>query len=93
MQGLDFFPTFPRTTRPNDTRREEEYWLLRFGWEYDDSIYQSTWHAHRNIHAFVPDIPVHREWVDKRRYERYGTAKEENGLIESMVRPMEERDA
>jgi site-specific DNA-methyltransferase (adenine-specific) len=57
------------------------------------SLRKSTQHANRGVYAFVPDIPLNREWTDEKLYKRYGLSKEEIGFIESMVNSMEERDA
>lgn len=52
------------------------------------SLRKATQHANRSVYAFVPDIPLNREWTDEKLYERYGLAKEEIAFIESVVRPM-----
>ena len=53
------------------------------------SLRKSTQHANRSVYAFVPDIPLNREWTDEKLYERYGLNKDEIVFIESMVSPME----
>jgi site-specific DNA-methyltransferase (adenine-specific) len=52
------------------------------------SLRKSTQHANRGVYAFVPDIPLNKEWTDEKLYERYGLTKSEIAFIESMVRPM-----
>jgi site-specific DNA-methyltransferase (adenine-specific) len=39
--------------------------------------------------AFVPELPMDREWTDPLLYKRYGLTKNEIAFIESMIRPME----
>jgi len=53
------------------------------------SLRKATQHATKDVYAFVPDIPLDREWTDEKLYERYGLIKDEIAFIESMVRPME----
>ncbi|MBU0509937.1 Eco57I restriction-modification methylase domain-containing protein [bacterium] len=53
------------------------------------SLRKATQHANRSVYAFVPDIPLNRDWTDKKLYERYGLTAEEIVFIESMVRPIE----
>jgi len=53
------------------------------------SLRKATQHANRNVYAFVPDVPLKREWTDEDLYERYGLTKAEIAFIESTVRPME----
>jgi len=52
------------------------------------SLRKSTQHAGRGVYAFIPDIPMDREWTDEKLYKRYGLTKDERAFIESMVRPM-----
>ncbi len=40
--------------------------------------------------AFVPDLPMDREWTDADLYERYGLAAKEIAFIESQVKEMPE---
>jgi len=56
------------------------------------SLRKSTQHANRSVYAFVPDIPLTRNWPDEDLYKRYGLTKDEIAFIESMVRPMEAND-
>lgn len=53
------------------------------------SLRKATQDAAKDVYAFVPDIPLNREWTDEKLYERYGLTKGEIAFIESMVRPME----
>ena len=52
------------------------------------SLRKATQHANRSVYAFVPDIPLNREWTDEKLYERYGLTQDEIAFIESVVRPM-----
>lgn len=37
------------------------------------------------MYAFVPDVPLDRDWTDPALYERYGLTDEEIIFIESQV--------
>lgn len=52
------------------------------------SLRKSTQHANRGVYAFIPDIPLDREWTDEKLYKRYDLTKDEIAFIESIVRPM-----
>ena len=64
-----------------------EYLRTRFA-RFLVSLRKVTQDATKDVYAFVPDIPLDREWTDLALYERYGLSKKEIGLIESVVRPM-----
>lgn len=49
------------------------------------SLRKSTQHATRDVYAFVPDVPLDRDWTDVLLYERYGLTAEEIAFIESQV--------
>lgn len=49
------------------------------------SLRKSTQHATRDVYAFVPDVPLDRDWTDAMLYERYGLTDEEVAFIESQV--------
>jgi site-specific DNA-methyltransferase (adenine-specific) len=74
-----------------DSRRQAEryaaYLRTRFV-RFLVSLRKATQHAGRGVYAFVPDLPLDREWTDKKLYERYGLNKEEIAFIESVVHPM-----
>jgi len=53
------------------------------------SLRKATQHATKDVYAFVPDIPLNREWTDENLYERYGLTPEEIAFIESTVKPMD----
>lgn len=52
------------------------------------SLRKSTQDAARDVYAFIPDIPLEREWTDADLYERYGLVDEEIAFIESQVKEM-----
>ena len=49
------------------------------------SLRKSTQHATRDVYAFVPDVPLDRDWSDALLYERYGLTVGEIAFIESQV--------
>jgi len=49
------------------------------------SLRKSTQHATRDVYAFVPDVPLDRDWTDALLYERYGLTDDEVAFIESQV--------
>ncbi len=49
------------------------------------SIRKIAQHNQADRFAFVPDLPMDREWTDENLYERYGLTDEEIGFIESQV--------
>lgn len=51
------------------------------------SLRKSTQHATRGVYAFVPDLPLDRDWTDDALYERYGLNIEEIAFLESQVAP------
>ncbi|MGW9111872.1 Eco57I restriction-modification methylase domain-containing protein [Microbacterium sp. NPDC055683] len=70
-----------------DATRYAAYLRTRFV-RFLVSLRKSTQHATRDVYAFVPDIPLDREWTDKDLYERYALAPAEIEFIESQVREM-----
>jgi site-specific DNA-methyltransferase (adenine-specific) len=75
---------FPRKT---DAERYAAYLRTRFA-RFLVSLRKSTQDAARDVYAFVPDIPLGREWTDADLYERYGLSDEEIEFIESQVKEM-----
>jgi site-specific DNA-methyltransferase (adenine-specific) len=49
------------------------------------SLRKSTQDAPKNVYAFIPDLPLNREWTDTKLYKRYGLTKDEIAFIESQV--------
>ncbi|MDI3462648.1 MAG: putative type III restriction system endonuclease [Nitrospira sp.] len=72
-------------------RRYAAYLRTRFV-RFLVSLRKPTQHANRGVYAFVPDIPMNREWTDEKLYERYGLTKNEISFIESVVHPMGPKD-
>ncbi len=67
-------------------KRYAEYLSSRFA-RFLVSLRKSTQHATKEVYAFVPDIPLDRDWTDPMLYERYGLTDEEIAFIESQVAP------
>jgi site-specific DNA-methyltransferase (adenine-specific) len=49
------------------------------------SLRKSTQDAARGVYAFVPDLPIDRDWTDAELYERYQLTADEIAFIESQV--------
>jgi site-specific DNA-methyltransferase (adenine-specific) len=49
------------------------------------SLRKSTQDAPKNVYAFIPDLPLSKEWSDAKLYQRYGLTKNEIAFIESQV--------
>jgi site-specific DNA-methyltransferase (adenine-specific) len=49
------------------------------------SLRKSTQDAPKNVYAFIPDLPLTKEWTDSKLYKRYGLTQEEIAFIESQV--------
>lgn len=49
------------------------------------SLRKSTQDAPKHVYAFIPDLPLNREWTDAELYKRYGLNKDEIAFIESQV--------
>lgn len=56
------------------------------------SLRKSTQHATRDVYAFVPDVPLDRDWTDALLYERYGLTPDEVAFIESQVAEHDDSD-
>jgi site-specific DNA-methyltransferase (adenine-specific) len=52
------------------------------------SLRKATQDAAKDVYAFVPDIPLTREWTDEALYKRYGLTKDEITYIEFTVHPI-----
>jgi site-specific DNA-methyltransferase (adenine-specific) len=50
-------------------------------------------HATRSTYAWVPQQTWDRHWTDAALYEKYGITREEQALIESIIRPLSTDDA
>ena len=64
--------------------RYAQYLRTRFA-RFLVSLRKSTQHATRDVYAFVPDVPLDRDWSDVLLYERYGLTDDEIAFIESQV--------
>src|SRR5699024_7612774 len=51
------------------------------------SLRKGTQDAPRNVYAFIPDVPLDRDWTDELLYERYGLTDYEVAFLESQVAP------
>jgi site-specific DNA-methyltransferase (adenine-specific) len=56
------------------------------------SLRTNTQHLYSERFAFVPRLPMDREWTDKKLYRKYGITEEEIAFIEKVIRPMGEGD-
>jgi site-specific DNA-methyltransferase (adenine-specific) len=56
------------------------------------SLRKNTQHLYNERFAFVPHLPMDREWTDEMLYKKYGITKDEIAFINSMIRPMGEKD-
>lgn len=67
-----------------EARRLAAYLRTRFV-RFLVSLRKQTQHATRDVYAFVPDLPLDREWTDVALYKRYELNDEEIAFIESQV--------
>lgn len=74
-----------------DAERFAAYLRTRFA-RFLVSLRKSTQDAARGVYAFVPDVPLDREWTDELLYRRYGLSETEIAFIESQVREMPPRE-
>ena len=56
------------------------------------SLRTNTQDLYSERFAFVPRLPMDREWTDKKLYRKYGLTEDEIAFIEGMIRPMSEDD-
>jgi site-specific DNA-methyltransferase (adenine-specific) len=49
------------------------------------SLRKGTQHATRDVYAFIPDLPLTKDWTDAKLYRRYGLTAHEISFIESQV--------
>jgi hypothetical protein len=52
----------------------------------------NTQHLYSERFAFVPRLPMDRDWTDEMLYKKYDITRDEIAFIESMIRPMGEDD-
>jgi len=71
-----------------DTEIEAKYYAsylrTRFA-RFLVSLRKSTQDAPKHVYAFIPDLPLNKEWTDAALYKRYGLSKDEIAFIESQV--------
>jgi site-specific DNA-methyltransferase (adenine-specific) len=56
------------------------------------SLRSNTQDLYSERFAFVPRLPMNREWTDAVLNKKYGLTKDEVAFIDSMIRPMVEED-
>lgn len=76
-----------RFTSQQEAKRFAAYLRTRFV-RFLISLRKNTQDLFSERFAFVPDLPMDRNWTDEMLYEKYGISKSEVTFIESMVRPM-----
>ena len=57
------------------------------------SLRKITQHATHSTYQWVPMQVWDRVWTDAALYEKYGITPDEVAFIESMIRPMDTKDA
>ncbi len=57
------------------------------------SLRTNTQHLYSERFAFVPRLPMDREWTDEMLYKKFGITKDEIAFIDSMIRPLSDGDA
>jgi site-specific DNA-methyltransferase (adenine-specific) len=76
-----------RFSTEQEAERYASYLRTRFV-RFLVSLRKPTQHAARDVYAFVPEVPLNREWTDEALYKRYGLTEDEIAFIESQVREM-----
>lgn len=56
------------------------------------SLRTNTQHLYNERFAFVPNLPMNREWKDEDLYKKYGITKDEIAFINKTIRPMSKDD-
>ncbi len=74
-----------------EAERIASYLQTRFA-RFLISLRKPAQHVFRSMYHWVPVQPWNRTWTDADLYKKYGIAKGEVALIESMIRPMGEDD-
>jgi site-specific DNA-methyltransferase (adenine-specific) len=80
-----------RFDKEKTARRYAAYLRTRFA-RFLVSLRKAAQHASKSVYAFVPDVPLDREWTDTALYQRYGLNEEEIAFIEATVKPMDAKD-
>jgi site-specific DNA-methyltransferase (adenine-specific) len=74
-----------------EARRFADFLRTRFV-RFLVSLRKNTQDIYNERFQFVPDLPMRENWSDEILYKKYGITKPEIAFIESMIRPMGERD-
>lgn len=72
----------------DEAKRFSAYLRTRFV-RFLVSLRKYTQHLYSDRFAFVPDLPMDRQWNDEMLYKKYGITEDEVAFIESMIRPMD----
>jgi site-specific DNA-methyltransferase (adenine-specific) len=67
------------------------YYRTRF-FRFLVSLRKITQHALRSTYSWVPEQSWNRVWTDQLLYEKYGITRDEVAFIDSMIRPMVDKD-
>ncbi len=71
----------------SEVKSLQSYYQTRF-FRFLVSLRKITQHATHSTYSWVPLQAWDRIWTDAALYEKYGITKDEQALIESMIRPM-----
>ena len=71
-----------------EARRIVAYMRTKF-FRFLVSLRKITHNNKADVFAFVPDLPMDREWTDELLYKKYGITLEEVAFIDSMIRSMD----
>ena len=74
-----------------EAKRVESYLKTRLA-RFLISLRKPAQHVFSSMYRWVPVQPWDRTWTDADLYKKYGITKDEISFIESMIRPMEDRD-
>jgi Eco57I restriction-modification methylase len=80
-----------RFASEDEAKRFAGYLSTRFV-RFVISLRKNTQHMYSERFAFVPDLPMDREWTDANLYERYGLTDKEIAFVESQVKAMPPRE-
>lgn len=71
-----------------EAKRIASYMRTKF-FRFLVSLRKVAQHNKVDVFAFVPDLPMDREWTDALLYKRYGITKTEISFIDLMIRSMD----
>lgn len=72
----------------NDTQNLASYLRTKFV-RFLVGLRKNTQDITKDRFAFVPNMPMNKNWTDKELYSHFGLTKQEIDFIEAMIRPME----